>query len=163
MRAYQLPKGGAGIDALVKIERPNPKPAYRQVLVKVGSIQSPARITYRGDPCDSTFASSNPLSPATESVSRRYPAWPLTVLAATGCPRSMHCVPPPPLDGEGQQCHANGDAATYFRHAHRRRRRMAGRGARAAADARDRVPRRRDHTVRAVQMGCRPSVGMNMP
>jgi NADPH:quinone reductase-like Zn-dependent oxidoreductase len=35
MRAYQLPKGGAGIDALVKVERPNPKPAYRQVLVKV--------------------------------------------------------------------------------------------------------------------------------
>ena len=35
MHAYQLPKGGAGIDALVKIERPNPKPAYRQVLVKV--------------------------------------------------------------------------------------------------------------------------------
>jgi NADPH:quinone reductase-like Zn-dependent oxidoreductase len=35
MRAYQLPKGGAGIGALVKIERPNPKPAYRQVLVKV--------------------------------------------------------------------------------------------------------------------------------
>jgi len=37
MRAYQLPKGGAGIDALVKIERPNPKPAYRQVLVKVAA------------------------------------------------------------------------------------------------------------------------------
>src|ERR1700677_4999567 len=35
MRAYQLPKGGAGIDALVQIERPDPKPAYRQVLVKV--------------------------------------------------------------------------------------------------------------------------------
>jgi NADPH:quinone reductase-like Zn-dependent oxidoreductase len=35
MRAYQLPKGGAGIEALVKIGRPNPKPAYRQVLVKV--------------------------------------------------------------------------------------------------------------------------------
>jgi NADPH:quinone reductase-like Zn-dependent oxidoreductase len=35
MRAYQLPKGGAGIDALVKIERPNPTPAYRQVPVKV--------------------------------------------------------------------------------------------------------------------------------
>jgi NADPH:quinone reductase-like Zn-dependent oxidoreductase len=35
MRAYQLPKGGAGIDALVKAERPDPKPAYRQVLVKV--------------------------------------------------------------------------------------------------------------------------------
>jgi hypothetical protein len=29
MRAYQLPKGGAGIDALVKVERPDPKPAYR--------------------------------------------------------------------------------------------------------------------------------------
>ena len=25
MRAYQLPKGGAGIDALVAVERPNPK------------------------------------------------------------------------------------------------------------------------------------------
>ena len=37
MRAYQLPKGGSGIDALVKVERPNPKPAYRQVLVKVAA------------------------------------------------------------------------------------------------------------------------------
>jgi NADPH:quinone reductase-like Zn-dependent oxidoreductase len=35
MRAYQLSKGGAGIDALVQVERPDPKPAYRQVLVKV--------------------------------------------------------------------------------------------------------------------------------
>src|SRR6266513_238033 len=35
MRAYPLPKGGAGIDALVKVERPDPKPAYRQVMVKV--------------------------------------------------------------------------------------------------------------------------------
>jgi NADPH:quinone reductase-like Zn-dependent oxidoreductase len=35
MRAYQLPKGGAGIDALAEVERPDPKPAYRQVLVKV--------------------------------------------------------------------------------------------------------------------------------
>jgi NADPH:quinone reductase-like Zn-dependent oxidoreductase len=35
MRAYQLPKGGSGIDALVKVERPDPKPAYRQVVVKV--------------------------------------------------------------------------------------------------------------------------------
>ena len=35
MRAYQLPKGGAGIDALVKVERPDPKPAHRQVLVRV--------------------------------------------------------------------------------------------------------------------------------
>jgi len=37
MRAYQLPKGGAGIDALVKVERPNPEPAYRQVVVKVNA------------------------------------------------------------------------------------------------------------------------------
>ena len=35
MFAYQLPKGGAGIDALIKLERPMPKPARRQVLVKV--------------------------------------------------------------------------------------------------------------------------------
>ena len=35
MLVYELPKGGAGIDALVKVERPDPKPAYRQVLVKV--------------------------------------------------------------------------------------------------------------------------------
>jgi NADPH:quinone reductase-like Zn-dependent oxidoreductase len=37
MRAYQLPKGGAGIDALTQVERPVPKPLYRQVLVKVGA------------------------------------------------------------------------------------------------------------------------------
>jgi NADPH:quinone reductase-like Zn-dependent oxidoreductase len=35
MRAYQLPKGGAGIEALTQVERPDPKPAHRQVLVKV--------------------------------------------------------------------------------------------------------------------------------
>jgi NADPH:quinone reductase-like Zn-dependent oxidoreductase len=35
MRAYQLPKGGAGIEALSLVERPDPKPAHRQVLVKV--------------------------------------------------------------------------------------------------------------------------------
>ncbi len=35
MRAYQLPKGGAGIEALGQVERPDPKPAHRQVLVKV--------------------------------------------------------------------------------------------------------------------------------
>src|SRR6201984_2281653 len=34
MRAYQLPKGGAGIEALAQADRPDPKPAYRQVLVK---------------------------------------------------------------------------------------------------------------------------------
>jgi NADPH:quinone reductase-like Zn-dependent oxidoreductase len=35
MRAYRLPKGGAGIETLVEVERPDPKPTYRQVLVKV--------------------------------------------------------------------------------------------------------------------------------
>ena len=35
MRAYQLPKGGAGIEALTQVERPDPKPAHRQVLVKI--------------------------------------------------------------------------------------------------------------------------------
>ena len=35
MRAYQLPKGGAGIEALAIVDRPMPKPLYRQVLVKV--------------------------------------------------------------------------------------------------------------------------------
>ena len=35
MRAYQLPKGGAGVDALQEVERPEPKAAHRQVLVKV--------------------------------------------------------------------------------------------------------------------------------
>ena len=37
MRAYQLPKLGAGIDALVIVDRPVPKPLYRQVLVKVAA------------------------------------------------------------------------------------------------------------------------------
>src|SRR5262245_42749715 len=36
MRAYQLPQG-TGIDALVKVELPNPKPGPRQVLVKVAA------------------------------------------------------------------------------------------------------------------------------
>jgi len=35
MRAYQLPKGGAGIESLAQVERPDPKPAHRQVLVKI--------------------------------------------------------------------------------------------------------------------------------
>jgi NADPH:quinone reductase-like Zn-dependent oxidoreductase len=36
MRAYQLPKGGAGIEALTRVERPDPgKPGHRQVLVRV--------------------------------------------------------------------------------------------------------------------------------
>ncbi len=37
MRAYQLPKGGAGIEALKRVELPEPKPQYRQVLVKVAA------------------------------------------------------------------------------------------------------------------------------
>ena len=35
MRAYQLPKSGAGIEAVTEVERPDPEPAHRQVLVKV--------------------------------------------------------------------------------------------------------------------------------
>jgi NADPH:quinone reductase-like Zn-dependent oxidoreductase len=37
MRAYQLPKGGAGIEALARVDLPDPKPQHRQVLVKVGA------------------------------------------------------------------------------------------------------------------------------
>ena len=37
MRAYQLPKVGAGIDALTVVDRPVPKPLYRQLLVKVAA------------------------------------------------------------------------------------------------------------------------------
>ena len=37
MRAYQLPKGGAGIEALARVDLPEPKPQHRQVLVKVGA------------------------------------------------------------------------------------------------------------------------------
>src|ERR1041385_9434154 len=37
MRAYQLPKGGAGIDALTKVDRPEPKPGHRQGRVKVAA------------------------------------------------------------------------------------------------------------------------------
>jgi NADPH:quinone reductase-like Zn-dependent oxidoreductase len=53
MRAYQLAKGGAGVDALVEVERPQPKPAHRQVLVKVKACSlnfrdfAIARGTYR--------------------------------------------------------------------------------------------------------------------
>jgi NADPH:quinone reductase-like Zn-dependent oxidoreductase len=35
MRAFQLPKAGAGIEALVQVERSDAKPEHRQVLVKV--------------------------------------------------------------------------------------------------------------------------------
>jgi NADPH:quinone reductase-like Zn-dependent oxidoreductase len=37
MRAYQLPKGGAGIEALSRVDLPDPKPLHRQVLVKVAA------------------------------------------------------------------------------------------------------------------------------
>ena len=38
MKAYELPKSGAGIDALTRVERPDPgKPGHRQVLVRVGA------------------------------------------------------------------------------------------------------------------------------
>jgi NADPH:quinone reductase-like Zn-dependent oxidoreductase len=53
MRAYQLQKAGAGIDALTAIDQPMPKPLYRQVLVKVGACSlnfrdlGIARGTYR--------------------------------------------------------------------------------------------------------------------
>ena len=43
MFAYQLPKGGAGVEALVKVERPDPKPTHRQVLVKIAACS----INYR--------------------------------------------------------------------------------------------------------------------
>ena len=36
MRAFQLPQA-TGIDALVKVDLPEPKPAHRQVLVKVAA------------------------------------------------------------------------------------------------------------------------------
>jgi len=53
MRAYQLSRGGAGIEGLVLVERPDPKPAYRQVLIKVAACSlnyrdlAIARGTYR--------------------------------------------------------------------------------------------------------------------
>jgi NADPH:quinone reductase-like Zn-dependent oxidoreductase len=37
MRAYQLLKPGAGIDTLAVVDRPTPKPLYRQVLVKIAA------------------------------------------------------------------------------------------------------------------------------
>jgi NADPH:quinone reductase-like Zn-dependent oxidoreductase len=36
MKAYQIPKGGAGIESVTRVDRPDPqKPGHRQVLVKV--------------------------------------------------------------------------------------------------------------------------------
>ena len=37
MRAYQLPKGGAGIESVTRVDLPEPKPQYRQVKVKVAA------------------------------------------------------------------------------------------------------------------------------
>ena len=31
MRAYQLPKGGAGIESVTRVDLPEPKPQHRQV------------------------------------------------------------------------------------------------------------------------------------
>jgi len=72
MRAYQLPKGGAGIDALVKVERPDPKPAYRQVVVKVKACS----LNFRDGP-----------------VARRLPTSTQARLeaASTACLRNMRC------------------------------------------------------------------------
>ena len=37
MRAYQLPKGGAGIESVTRVDLPEPKPQHRQVKVKVAA------------------------------------------------------------------------------------------------------------------------------
>src|SRR6202795_690919 len=37
MRAYQLPKGGTGIESITRVDLPEPKPQHRQVLVKVAA------------------------------------------------------------------------------------------------------------------------------
>jgi len=37
MLAYQLPKSGCGIEGLTRVELPRPRPAYRQVLVKIAA------------------------------------------------------------------------------------------------------------------------------
>src|SRR6202050_5211754 len=37
MRPYQLPKGGAGIESVTRVDLPEPKPQHRQVLVKVAA------------------------------------------------------------------------------------------------------------------------------
>ena len=37
MRAYELSKGGAGVEGLRVVERPEPKPGHRQVLVKIAA------------------------------------------------------------------------------------------------------------------------------
>ena len=60
MRAYQLPKGGAGIDTIVQVERPTPKPLYRQVLVKVAACS----LNYR----DLVIARSDYRMPIKENV-----------------------------------------------------------------------------------------------
>src|ERR1700733_13330008 len=37
MRAYQLQKSGGGIESLARVDLPEPKPQYRQVLIKVAA------------------------------------------------------------------------------------------------------------------------------
>jgi NADPH:quinone reductase-like Zn-dependent oxidoreductase len=60
MRAYQLPKGGAGIDTIAQVERPTPKPLYRQVLVKVAACS----LNYR----DLVIARSDYRAPVRENL-----------------------------------------------------------------------------------------------
>ena len=60
MRAYQLPKGGAGIHALVKLKRPDPRPVHRQVLVKAGACS----LNYR----DLAIARGNYRLPVRENI-----------------------------------------------------------------------------------------------
>ena len=61
MRAYQIPKGGAGIELVVEVERPNPKPGHRQVLVKVKACSlnfrdlGIVRGTYRVPVCENVI------------------------------------------------------------------------------------------------------------
>ncbi len=60
MRAYQLPKGGAGIDTIHQVERPTPKPLHRQVLVKISACS----LNYR----DLVIARSDYRMPIKENV-----------------------------------------------------------------------------------------------
>ena len=62
MRAYQLPKGGAGIDALVEIEHPDAKPPYRQILVNVKSAISTLRAAAIACRCARTSSRENPVT-----------------------------------------------------------------------------------------------------
>ncbi len=121
MRAYQMPKGGAGIEAVVQVERPDPKPGHRQVLVKVkacslnfrdlgivrGTYRMPVRETsFRCPTAPAKWSRSGPASAALKSAiaspaisfsagpaaSRRPMCMPARLAAAsTACSRTMRC------------------------------------------------------------------------